>query len=196
MATINTKYIRLAKDFEESYERGSETNKAEFLTVWTVIRKFKPKERTAVATEMKKAAESIKSDNARKAYHSVLNNCLVYTYVPDNKLNFTAIEWDTFKHTLRILKRINKYYKADDMQAMLDKIGNIWQSGMSPYRYNHLMTEALKQLGEDYPVPEKIEQLNYYKVSQEVQLLNKEDKLKLMAELMNELGYVESAQAA
>ena len=182
---INVEYLKLAQDFERGYMTQSDENKATFLSLWTVVKKHKPKEREGFVKELIKASATIKSDNARRAYKSVLNQCLTYQYLPDNWVNMTAIEWDTLKRVLTITKRVINHY--NDGVTAVKPISTVWESGMSPHRYNTLLNEKLKELYEEYPAPSKVEQVTYDKVYNTVEKLSVEDKRKLLEQLTKEL---------
>ena len=188
---VNTTYLKIAQDFERTYLQHSEDDRGYFLQVWGVVKEHKPKKRAEVAKAMVKTAETIKSDMARRNYKSLVNMVLVYSYLPDRYINLTYIEFENLKRVLRLVKRLKKYY-SEGVEA-LKPISEIWESGMSDYRYNNLLAVELKQIAEDYPVPqenEAVEQITLTKVWLEVEQLSDADKAHLLEALLAEAQQV------
>ena len=158
------------------------SNKIEFDRFYNVL---KTKEtRGEVSKALWEASKNIKSDNQRRSFVSMYKMASAYCDI-NTVCNYSLIEWTTLKRVVSQYKYVTSKYKEEDVSSFTSRVSNVYSKDMGSFRYNNALMAMLDTLKEEYTIVSNVE---YTKVENEVSKLSVEDKRKLIAKLLLEVG--------
>ena len=145
----------LAKAQVAHYRNASETNKAHFTKFYNLVKEKRSRETAVLA--LTEASKVIDLEASKREFKSSVTMAVVYCDI-NTVVNFGKVNWDNLKQVIRLHSKVVKYYKTEDVKELAKNLGEIWEKGMSDFRYNNSLELAIKTLKEQYPTPEKVEE--------------------------------------
>jgi hypothetical protein len=98
------------------------------------------------------------------------------------------MSWDSIKRVVTLLKFIEKQYDNNTMRTVKGRITKVYDSTMSPHRYNNAINELLVTLKQEYPHQEVDGELKAFNPEAFVSQLSVADEAKLLVLLAERAG--------
>ncbi len=177
----------------EQKETSELSDKELFLSAYNEYKAVSKKTRPAITGLLNKAVESsTPSTNVQGALKRVFK--MAFNYVDMSVIcKFDNLEYSNIAGLVKLFKYVDKHME-DKSSELRDIIKEVYESDMSPHRYNNAISSKITELKEEYKLKEQEDEFvfidMYNMVEGNIGKMNNEQLLKLQELIVSNLQEV------